>query len=64
MMVNDNSSMTLDQFMEEMHDDLIRFKNHWIEQNKIEPEFYPMEFDKDDTGQWMQQFLAFIDFFL
>lgn len=44
--------MTLDQFIKEQHKELERFAKNWIEQNKIEPENWPMEMN---AGEWDEQ---------
>lgn len=62
MSTNNNSQITLDQFVTELCNDLVSFQSHWKAQHRNNPGEFPMTFDNDDTGQWMEQFLAFIDF--
>ena len=54
--------MTLDNFYNEMSLELENFKTYWIEQNKINPEDFPIEIENENSGDWMLQFLAYIKF--
>jgi len=53
------SSVTLNQFVQEMHDDLYRFSSYWIKNHVASPNHFPMSFDEDDCGMWLEQFEAF-----
>lgn len=54
--------MTLDDFYKEMSSELENFKTYWIEQNKINPENFPLEIDDKNAGDWNFQFLAYREF--
>lgn len=53
--------MTLNDFVQEMQNDVENFKKDWLENNSKDPESYPLEFADDYAGQWFEQFIAYCD---
>lgn len=48
-------------FTTQMRTAIDNFEKYWFRQNRINPEAFPLNFDKDNAGAWMEQFIAFGD---
>lgn len=46
--------ISLDDFVASEEARLKAFKQHWIDQNKINPEAFPMEIEEDNGGVWSE----------
>jgi hypothetical protein len=53
--------MKLEDFVDEMKNDIEEFEEWWIEENKKNPEHFPMEFKKNNEGLWLEMFLSWQD---
>ena len=53
--------MDLNEFLDEMRMELNQFELFWKEENKKDPETFPMKFDKNNVGIWFEQFMIFSD---
>jgi hypothetical protein len=53
--------MTLDRFLSELRADVERFERNWRDENKADPEAFPLEFPADNAGGWWEQFMAYRD---
>lgn len=53
-------SKTLDQFVLEMQQKLVSFKNDWIEDHKNDPESFPLELPDNQIGLWDEFFSEYI----
>jgi hypothetical protein len=56
----EDSDTSLTNFVEEMHTSIEDFKKYWIENNKKSHETFPLIFEADNAGLWLEQFLMFI----
>lgn len=48
----------IEAFIMEMREDVLRFERYWLRQHKKTPAQYPL---KMESGDWFEQFLAFIE---
>lgn len=53
--------MTVDEYVSEYKDALDRFQQYWIEQNRTNPETFPLELDEDNRGLWSEMFEFFLN---
>jgi hypothetical protein len=60
-LIQKECDMNLYDFVIELENNVRQFKNHWLEQNAIDPEMFPMSFIDDDSGAWWEQFLAWYE---
>jgi hypothetical protein len=47
-------SQTLDEFLEESRNELIKFESDWRKKNSENPEMYPMEMRDGNEGLWWE----------
>lgn len=52
--------MTLDEFFEEVKDDLAKFQAAYLLKHNENPEHYPLELPKDNDGVWFESFIFFL----
>lgn len=52
--------MDINSFTNDLKNAIEEFKDFWLKNNKIDPEVFPLEFDKDNDGAWVEQFLMFM----
>ena len=50
---------SLDQFVADMHEDIEKFKNYYLNNHSLNPEYWPVEMPKDNDGMWFEQFIAY-----
>lgn len=53
--------MTLNDFLTEMTDDLKAFEEFWQKNHSENPDDFPMDIRNNNSGIWLEQFLAFIE---
>ena len=47
-------NMTLDQFIEEVENSVQEFAREYRENNKVNPEHYPLELPDENSGLWWE----------
>jgi hypothetical protein len=52
-------TVTLEQFIQGEESRLNRFKQYWLENNKINPEYFPLEININNAGVWDEQYSIF-----
>lgn len=52
--------MNLEKFVDMMKENLDEFKIYWINENKKNPEIFPLNFDEDNEGIWFEMFEMFM----
>ena len=54
-------AQTLDEFIEEVREDLVDFKKWWIKKNLENPDNFPMEMPTGNEGLWWEFLQGDID---
>jgi hypothetical protein len=53
--------MNINQFENEIKQNIDDFVSFWKEHHLINPEQYPLNMDDDNNGMWLEQLLFFIN---
>lgn len=54
--------MHIETFIKELKKDVKDFEAYWMKMHKKDPENWPLSFDEDDSGQWEEQFLVWLNY--
>lgn len=49
--------IAFEDFVKKVLDDVKRFKKHWLKENKVNPEYYPLAMAE---GEFWEQFMVFL----
>lgn len=53
------STYHLDSFVKEIQDDIVKFAEEYRKKHAKDPENYPLEFNENNSGLWLEFFLMF-----
>lgn len=52
-------TVSLDDFTAELYERVRDFREWYVEQNRDNPEAFPLEFDESNSGMWWEAFDTF-----
>lgn len=52
--LGDPMAQTLDEFLQEAREELVRFEKTWLEEHNKDPEHYPLVMKDGNEGLWWE----------
>lgn len=52
--------MTLDEFIAEIQAKPEKFREMWLKNREQDPDSWPLEFEKGNSGLWYEQFVDYL----
>lgn len=56
----ENKEISLAEFIKGEHEKLDRFNQNWLEENKKDPESFPLSLPFEQSGHWIEFFFNFV----
>lgn len=53
--------VSLDQFVQELHEEVDKFRDLWLKMNQKDPEKWPLVIPEENAGVWIESFLTMDD---